>query len=235
MKYTITGDNLQFVNVELENGEEFNSVAGAMSYMTGNMRVDTKMEGGLFGGLKRAVSGASLFMVKYKPENSSGIVGLGGSAPGKILDIDVGKGAWIVQKTGFIGSETSVQLDMAFQKKLGSILFGGEGLILQKLSGKGMAFINACGDLNVVELRPGEQYKVSTSHAVAWEETVSYDISAIGGVKTALFGGEGLFVTTLTGPGKIVIQSMTLGELANALIPYLPQNNSRGEMNGNQQ
>ncbi|AMK13321.1 hypothetical protein AUP07_0264 [methanogenic archaeon mixed culture ISO4-G1] len=225
MKYTITGDNLQFVNVELSPGEELSSTAGAMAYMTGNMRMEAVMEGGLFAGIKRSLSGSSLFLVKYRPENSTGVVGLGGSVPGKILDIDVSKGSWIVQKTGYLGSEPTVKLDMAFQKKIGSIFFGGEGLILQKLSGTGMAFINACGDLNVVELKPGEVYKVSTSNAVAWEESVSYDISSAGGIKTAMFGGEGLFVTTLTGPGKIVIQSMTLGDLANALIPYLPSNN----------
>ncbi len=226
MKYTITGDNLQFVNVELSPGEEFHSVAGAMAYMTGNMRMEAVMAGGFMSGLKRTISGSSLFLVKYKPENSTGVVGLGGSVPGKILDIDVGKGNWIVQKTGYLGAEPSVNLDMAFQKKLGAALFGGEGLILQKLSGKGMAFVNACGDLNVVELKEGEVYKVSTANAVAWEESVSYDIAAAGGIKTSLFGGEGLFVTTLKGPGKVVIQSMTLSELANALVPYLPSNNS---------
>ena len=226
MKYTITGDNLQFVNVELSPGEEFHSVAGAMAYMTGNMRMEAVMTGGFMSGLKRTLSGSSLFLVKYKPENSTGVVGLGGSVPGKILDIDVGKGNWIVQKTGYLGAEPSVKLDMAFQKKLGAVLFGGEGLILQKLSGKGMAFVSACGDLNVVELKEGEVYKVSTANAVAWEESVSYDIAAAGGIKTSLFGGEGLFVTTLKGPGKVVIQSMTLSDLANALIPYLPSNNS---------
>jgi len=226
MKYTITGDNLQFVNVELSPGEEFHSVAGAMAYMTGNMRMEAVMEGGFMSGLKRTISGSSLFLVKYKPENSTGVVGLGGSVPGKILDIDVGNGNWIVQKTGYLGAEPSVKLDMAFQKKLSAAFFGGEGLILQKLSGKGMAFVNACGDLNVVELKAGEVYKVSTANAVAWEESVSYDIAAAGGIKTSLFGGEGLFVTTLKGPGKIVIQSMTLSQLANALVPYLPSNNS---------
>jgi uncharacterized protein (TIGR00266 family) len=226
MKYTITGDNLQFVNVELSPGEVLNSVAGAMAYMTGNMKMEAVMEGGLLTGLKRSISGSSLFLVKYTPQSSTGVVGLGGKVPGKILDIDVSKGAWIVQKTGYLGAEPTVNLDMALQKKIAAGFFGGEGFILQKLSGKGMAFVSACGDLNVVELKPGEQYKVSTANAVAWEDTVGYDISAAGGIKTSLFGGEGLFVTTLTGPGKIVIQSMTLQDLANALIPYLPSNNS---------
>ncbi len=226
MKYTITGDNLQFVNVELQPGEEFNSVAGAMAYMSGNMRMESKMEGGFMAGLKRSLSGASLFLLRYTPQGGVGTVGLAGKAPGKILDLDIGAGSWIVQKTGYLGSETSVNLDMAFQKKLGSMMFGGEGLILQRLSGFGRAFIHACGDLNVVELKAGEQYKVSSSNAVAWEDTVSYDISSVGGIKTALFSGEGLFVTTLTGPGKIVIQSMTLGDLAMALYPYMPQSSS---------
>ena len=226
MKYTITGDNLQFVNVELQPGEEFNSVAGAMAYMSGNMRMESKMEGGLIAGLKRSLSGASLFLLRYAPQGGVGTVGLAGKAPGKVLDIDVGLGSWIVQKTGYLGSEITVNLDMALQKRLGSMMFGGEGLILQRLSGTGRAFIHACGDLNVVDLAPGEQYKVSTANAVAWEDTVSYDISAVGGIKTALFSGEGLFVTTLTGPGKIVIQSMTLGDLAESLIPYLPQQSS---------
>lgn len=226
MKYTITGDNLQFVNIELQPGEEFNSVAGAMAYMSGNMRMESKMEGGLMAGLKRSLSGASLFLLRYAPQGGVGTVGLAGTAPGKVLDIDVGLGSWIVQKTGYLGSEITVNLDMALQKRLGSMMFGGEGLILQRLSGTGRAFIHACGDLNVVDLAPGEQYKVSTANAVAWEDTVSYDISAVGGIKTALFSGEGLFVTTLTGPGKIVIQSMTLGDLAESLIPYLPQQSS---------
>ena len=187
---------------------------------------ESKMEGGFMAGLKRSLSGASLFLLRYTPQGGVGTVGLAGKAPGKILDLDIGAGSWIVQKTGYLGSETSVNLDMAFQKKLGSMMFGGEGLILQRLSGFGRAFIHACGDLNVVELKAGEQYKVSSSNAVAWEDTVSYDISSVGGIKTALFSGEGLFVTTLTGPGKIVIQSMTLGDLAMALYPYMPQSSS---------
>ena len=226
MKYTITGDNLQFVNIELQPGEEFNSVAGAMAYMSGNMRMESKMEGGLMAGLKRSLSGASLFLLRYTPQGGVGTIGLAGRAPGKVLDVDVSQGAWIVQKTGYLGSETTVNLDMALQKRLGSMMFGGEGLILQRISGTGRAFIHACGDLNVVDLAPGQQYKVSTANAVAWEDTVSYDISSVGGLKTALFSGEGLFVTTLTGPGKTVIQSMTLGDLADALIPYMPQQSS---------
>lgn len=224
MKYTITGDNLQFVNVQLDDGEELKSTSGAMRYMTGNVKMDTKMEGGLFKGLKRSISGESMFLVKYKTVGGSGVVGLGGDVPGKIMDIDISKGAWLVQKCGYLASQPGVDLDIAFQKKLGSIFFGGEGLIIERLSGNGIAFIGACGDFNVVDLKPGEQYRVSTGNVVAWQDTVKYDIASVGGVKNALFSGEGLFVTTLTGPGKIVLQSMTLGDLAMALYPFMPQN-----------
>lgn len=225
MRYTITGDNLQFVNVQLEESETLQSVASAMVYMTGNMSMETKMQGGFMSGLKRSLTGASFFLVKYKSSGGTGIVGLGGNAPGKIIDLDIGQGKWIVQKSGYLASQEGVEMNMVFQKKLGSMLFGGEGLILQELSGSGMAFVAATGDFNVVDLRPGEQYKVSTANAVAWQDTVKYDITAAGGIKTALFSGEGLFLTTLTGPGKIIIQSMTLSELAGSLIPYLPSSN----------
>ena len=164
-------------------------------------------------------------LVKYTATGSPGAVSLAGKAPGKIMDIDTSKGAWICQKTAYLCSEENVQLDMAFQKKLGSIFFGGEGLVLQRISGSGMAFIHACGDFNVIDLAPGQVLKVSTSNAVAWQDGVKYDIASIG-IKNALFSGEGLFVTTLTGPGKVVIQSMTLNDLAMSLIPYLPTNNS---------
>jgi uncharacterized protein (TIGR00266 family) len=222
MRYTITGDNLQFVNVQLDQTETFQAVAGAMAYMTGNMVMEAKLHGGFMKGIGRSLTGASLFLVEFVSKGGTGIVGLGGSVPGKIVDLDIGKGKWIVQKTGYLGSQPTVDLSLVFQKKLGSVLFGGEGLILQQLSGSGIAFVAACGDFNIVDLKPGEQYKVATAKAVAWQETVKYDIAAVGGIKTAMFGGEGLFVTTLTGPGKIIIQSMTLSELAMALIPFLP-------------
>ncbi len=225
MRYTITGDNLQFVNVQLEENEQMFSLAGAMKYMTGNMTMEAKMEGGLLKGLSRSVTGASMFLLKYSSHGGAGIVGFGGAAPGKIADLDISKGDWIVQKTGYLASQPGVELSVELQKKLGAALFGGEGLILQRLHGNGIAFVAACGDFNIVDLRPGEVYKVSTSNAVGWQASVKMDITAAGGLKTALFGGEGLFVSTFTGPGKVIIQSMTLSDLAASLIPYLPKSN----------
>ncbi|MDR3206446.1 MAG: TIGR00266 family protein [Candidatus Methanoplasma sp.] len=220
MRYTITGDSLQFVNVQLDDNEEFQSVAGGMVYMTGNMAMDAKPKGGLLKGFGR--SAASVPLVRFRPQGGPGIVGLGGSAPGKIADLDIGKGRWIVQKAGYLGSQTTVELRTEFQKKLNES-FGREGLILQELSGSGMAFLAACGDFNTVDLKPGESYKVSTANALAWQGTVKYDVSSAGGAKAALFGGEGPFVTTLTGPGKIMIQSMALPRFAGVLAPCLPE------------
>lgn len=225
MRYNITGENLQMLNVEIQPGEKLYSVAGAMSYMTGNVTMEAKASGGAWASIKRSLTGASLFLVEYRSEGS-GVIGLAHSAPGKIMDIDVSKGSWMLQKTGYLASEEGVNLDLAFQKKLGTMLFGGEGLIIQKVSGSGIVFVCGCGDFVVKDLAPGEILKVSTSHAVAWEESVSYDISSVGGVKNMLFSGEGLFVTTLRGPGRVVLQSMTLGDLAMALLPYLPQSSS---------
>ncbi|MGI5964746.1 MAG: TIGR00266 family protein [Candidatus Methanomethylophilaceae archaeon] len=223
MRYTITGDNLQFVNIELGPGEEIKATPGNMKYMSGNMEMETKMEGGLLKGLKRSMIGASFFLVTFRPRGGTGVVGLGGNVPGKIIDLQVVPGKnWLLQKTSYIASQPGVDVDIAFQKKLGGAFYGGEGLILQRVSGNGIVWASACGDFNVVDLRPGEQYKISTGNIVGWEESVTYDISSIGGFKNTLFGGEGVFVTTLTGPGKIIIQSMSLAELAASLIPYLP-------------
>ena len=213
------------VNVEIDSGEVLYSVSGAMSYMTGNVTFQAKAKEGAWASIKRSLSGASLFLLEYTSDGH-GVVGLSHSAPGKIMDVDLSKGAWFVQKTGYLASDDKVQLEMSMQKKLSSALFGGEGLIIQRLSGSGIAFICGCGDFVVKDLAPGEIIKVATSKAVAWQDTVAYDISPIGGVKNALFSGEGLFVTTLTGPGRVVLQSMTLGELAMSLYPYMPHDSS---------
>ncbi len=223
MRYTITGENLQLVNIEFSEDESIYSHGGAMAYMTGNVSMDAKMRGGLGGGLKRAMTGKSFFIVNYRASGGNGIAGFGGNIPGKIYPLEIGEDEWLCQRESFLVAEDGVDMDLAFQKRLRSAFFGGEGFILQRLHGKGTAFIHAAGDFTVVDLKEGQQYKVSTSHAVAWEKTVDYSISTTGSLKTALFAGEGLFVTTLTGPGKIIIQSLSLQDLAYALHPHMPK------------
>lgn len=229
MKYNITGDNLQFVNVEFNPGEMIYSEAGSMVYMSGNVRMEAKATGGVLKGLKRAVTGETFFVTNFHADGGPGLIGFAGEVPGKIQALDLRGGKqWILQKSAFLVAEAAVDLDIAFQKKFGAALFGGEGLILQTVRGEGTVFINGCGDFIEYNLQPNQMLKVSTSHVVAWENSVAYDIQSIGGIKTALFGGEGLFVTTLRGPGRVVLQSMTLSKLANSLVPFLPRNDSGG-------
>ncbi|HIJ00312.1 MAG: hypothetical protein PWQ88_1140 [Candidatus Methanomethylophilaceae archaeon] len=226
MKYNITGDNLQFVNIEFSPNETIYAEAGTMVYMSGNVKMESKAKGGIARGLKRMITGESFFITNFKATGGNGIVAFGGNIPGKIMPINVSEGNWLFQKDAFLCAEDTVDMDMAFQKKLSSAFFGGEGLILQRLSGKGTAFIHAAGDFTVIDLKPGQVYKISTSNVVGWQEGVSYEISSVGGIKTALFSGEGLFITTLTGPGKAVIQSLSLQDLALALYPYMPKQTS---------
>jgi len=227
MKYSITGDNLQVVNVEIAPGEIIYGEAGAMVYMSGNVTMDAKMKGGFIKGLKRKLTGESFFMTHFQAQGGTGLVGFAGNAPGKIMAIDLRGGKeWILQKDAFLCAEDSVDLDIAFQKRLGAAFFGGEGFILQRCSGEGIVFAHAAGDLVEFDLQPGQALKISTAHCVGWESTVEYDIQSVGGIKTALFGGEGLFVTTLRGPGRVVLQSLTMAKLANALVPFLPKDSS---------
>lgn len=224
MKYTITGDNLQIVNVEIIPGELVYGEAGAMTYMSGNVSIEAKMKGGVFKGIKRKMTGESFFMTEFQAQGGTGLVGFSGNVPGKIMAIDLRGGKeWILQKDAFLCAEDSVDLDIAFQRRLGAIFFGGEGFILQRTHGEGTVFAHAAGDFVEFDLQPGQVTKVSTAHCVGWEASVQYDIQAVGGIKTALFGGEGLFVTTLRGPGKVVLQSLTLPQLASALAPFLPK------------
>lgn len=229
MKYTITGDNLQFVHVEIAPGELVWGEAGSMVYFTGNVRMEAKARGGLMGGLKRVLTQESFFVTEFMAEGGPGVVAFAGRVPGKIAAIELQGGKnWIFQKDAFLAAGTNVQFDVAFQKRLGSILFGGEGLVLQRFHGEGTLWVHSPGDLVEYPLAAGQTMKISSGHVVGWEDTVAFDIQTVGGLKTAFFGGEGLFITTLTGPGKVLLQSMTVSKLASALIPYLPKQSSGG-------
>lgn len=226
MKYNIYGNNLQVVAIELEPQRHVYGEAGSMVYMTGNVDMTAKAKGGFMKGLKRKMSGESFFVSEFRSTGGTGVVAFGGNSPGTIKPLELdGNKQFIVQKDGFLCAEDSIDLDMAFQKKLGGGFFGGEGFILQQLSGMGNAFVHAAGDFIEWNLQQGQVLKVSTGHAVAWENTVSYDIQRSGNVKSMMFSGEGMFLTTLRGPGKVWLQSMTLPQLAASLVPYLPNRN----------
>lgn len=228
MKYSITGDNLQLVTVRISPDETILAEAGSMVNMSGNMTITTQATGGVLKGLKRMVSGESFFMTLFKPQGEEGFVSFAGNVPGKIFvrELSATSGDFIAQKDSYLCATEGVDLDIAFTKKIRAGLFGGEGFILQKISGNGIAFFHCCGDILELNLRPGEVVKVQTGLVVGFDSTVQYSIALAGGVKTVFFGGQGLFLTTLTGPGRVILQSMDIAKLAEAIIPFLPKTNT---------
>lgn len=224
LDYTIQGDNLQVARVRLKPGQEVYAEAGKMLYKTPNVTWETRMQGDsigqkIWGAVKRKLMGESLFLTYFRA-SSSGEVGFAGSYPGRIQPFDLAPGqSVLVQRDSFLFAQSSVQLNLALVKRLGAGFFGGEGFILEKLTGPGSVLIHGGGDFIEFNLTPGETLQVDTGCIVAFDETVHYDIQFVGGIKTAIFGGEGLFLATLSGPGRVIVQSMTLEKLRRELVP----------------
>ncbi|HEX6546836.1 MAG TPA: TIGR00266 family protein, partial [Bryobacteraceae bacterium] len=224
LDYNIEGHNLQIARVHLKPGQEIFAEAGKMVYKSVNVAWETRMSGDtlgqkLLGALKRRLMGESLMMTYFRAQ-MAGEVGFAGHYPGKIHVFDLAPGqSMLVQRDGFLFAQASVQLDIALVRKLGAGLLGGEGFILEKLTGPGPVFVHAGGDFVEFNLTAGEQIQVQTGHLVAFEPTVTYDIQMVGSIRTAIFGGEGIFLATLTGPGKVVLQSLTLERLRHELSP----------------
>lgn len=225
LDYTIQGDNLQIARVRLAPGQEVYAEAGKMIYKTANVSWDTRMSGHsltdkILGALRRTVIGESLFVTYFRADSANAEVGFAGSYPGRIQAIDLAPGqAILAQRDAFLFAQPTVALSVALVKRLGAGFFGGEGFILEKLVGPGTVFIHAGGDFIEFTLNPGERLQISVGCIVAFDETVEYDIQFVGGIKTAIFGGEGLFLATLTGPGRVLVQSMTLEKMRRELVP----------------
>jgi len=221
MRYSVTGDILQLLNVEMDEGEEFIACADAMVYMTGGVSMEAKVSS--VKGIKNVVSRRTEHMAIFKSKKDGGHIGLGGSLPGKIVELNTSEGGWVFQMPSLIGFEKTVETETLVQKKLSSTQFSHSGLLLQSLDGKGKAFISSAGDYQMINLKENETYLISTANALAWESTVKFDISTVPGLKTATFGAESIFITTLTGPGRIVIQSMNPGYSAAIVSSFLPK------------
>jgi uncharacterized protein (TIGR00266 family) len=225
LKYDIEGHNLQIARVHLQPGQEIYAEAGKMIYKSAAVDWTTRMTGQsigdkIFGAIKRKLMGESLFFTYFRSSGIAGEVGFAGHYPGKIQVFDLAPGqVMMVQRDGFLFAQSTVTLDIAMVRRLGAGLLGGEGFILQKLTGPGLVFIHAGGDHVDFNLAPGETLQVQTGHLVAFEPSVNYDIQMVGSIRTAIFGGEGLFLTTLTGPGRVILQSMTLERLRHELAP----------------
>lgn len=222
IKYEIEGGHLPVVICYPEVGETLCTESGAMSWMSPNMHMETNTGGGIKKVFGRLFSGESIFMNEYSPEGGTGMIAFASSFPGSIIPYHVTEGnGIIVQKRGFLAMEKGLDLSMYFQRKLGRGFFGGEGFILQKITGNGMVFLEIDGHCKEYELGIGESIIVDTGYLAAMSETCTMDIQTVKGAKNMFFGGEGFFHTRITGPGKVYIQSMPLINMAQALTPYL--------------
>lgn len=234
MEYKIIGTTLQAVILELDPGEMVFSESGGMAWMSGNMAMQTSGRGGGLGGMfKRAISGESLFLVEYSPQGGKGIVAFASDFPGKIVPVHLAAGQQLIaQKEAFLVAEKTVQLDIAFRRKLGAGFFGGEGFIMQRLTGPGVVFVCLDGEIMEYTLAPDQVLKVDTGHVAMYEPSVSFDIEMLRGFRNILFGGEGLFLATLRGPGRVWLQTMPTMNLAKAIAEYLPKPTNSGGSGG---
>jgi uncharacterized protein (TIGR00266 family) len=218
--YQIFGDDLQLVEVELDPGEGVRAEVGTMTYMEDGIEMQTGTGGGLFSGFKRMVTGESFFITTFlNNANKKSHVAFAAPYPGKIVAFDLDKfnGQVLCQKDSFLCAAQGTEIEVAFTKKLGAGFFGGEGFILQRLTGDGMVFVHAGGTVIDKDLAVGETLRVDTGCIVAFSTTVDYDIQFVGGFKNAIFGGEGLFLAKLTGPGKVYLQSLPFSRLVDRI------------------
>lgn len=232
--YKIVGDDLQMVEIELDPQEGVRAEAGAMIYMGDGIEMQTSSGGGLFKGFKRVVTGDSFFITSFINDGyKKSHVAFGAPYPGKIVPLDLGElgGTFLCQKDSFLCAARGIEIEVAFTKKIGAGLFGGEGFILQRLEGQGMAFVHAGGTIIKKELSERETLRVDTGCIVAFEPTVDYDIRFVGGFKNALFGGEGLFLANLKGPGIVYLQSLPFSRLADRIYAAARFNNKDEQKN----
>ncbi len=222
MEYEIRGTTLQVADIELASGESVYTESGGMAWMSPNIDMSTDTRGGLMKGLSRMVSGESLFMTTYTCARGTGLISFANEFPGRIIPHTLSEGqSLICQKDSFMAAEDSVTLEMHFRKKFGSGLFGGEGFILQRVAGPGTVFTEIAGEVTEYDLSDGQTLKIDPGHIALFEPSVTYDITRVKGVKNIFFGGEGLFLATLSGPGKVWLQSMPIANLAAKLRYYM--------------
>ncbi len=233
LKYEIEGGNLPVVICYPKAGETLCTESGAMSWMSPNMKMDTNTGGGVRKVFGRMFSGESIFMNEYTAVGGDGMIAFASSFPGSIIPyrVSLGNGI-IVQKRGFLAMEKGLELSVYFQKRLGKGFFGGEGFILQKITGEGLVFLEIDGYCKEYELGYGESIVVDTGYLASMTEGCTMDIQTVKGVKNVLFGGEGLFHTRITGPGKVYIQSMPIVNMAGKLTPYLNIDSDHGSSGG---
>ena len=225
MRYEIIGEPMPVVVCHLEDGESIQNESGAMVWMSSNMKMETT-SGGIGKAFSRMFSGESLFLNHYTAQNGPGMIAFASNVPGSIRAIDVSGGKTIIaQKSAFLAATMGVDISIHFQKKLGAGFFGGEGFIMEKISGNGLVFLEIDGSCVEYTLNPGQELIVDTGNLAYCDESCSIDVRSVGSVKNAFFGGEGIFNTVVTGPGKVALQTMPVSSLANTLSRFIPHKN----------
>ena len=223
MRYEILGETLPVVICQLEGGEKMITEGGGMSWMSPNMLMETTTNGGLGKAFGRMFSGEKMFQNVYTAQGGNGMIAFASSFPGSIKAYEIAPGQEMVfQKSAFLAGEAGVELSVFFNKKFSSGLFGGEGFIMQKISGQGIVFAEFDGHVIEYELQAGQQIVIDTGHLAAMSASCNMDIQSVPGVKNMLFGGEGFFNTVITGPGKVWLQTMPISNVAGVLRPYMP-------------
>jgi uncharacterized protein (TIGR00266 family) len=223
MQYKIQGSTMPSLDITLQAGESIFTEKGGMAWMSGDINMETSSKGGVLKGLGRRLAGESFFMTTYTCNSGRAMITFTPEAPGSIIPRELAAGETLIcQKDAFMCAQESVKLEMHFRKKLGTGLFGGEGFILQKVSGPGIAFLEISGEVREYALQAGQTMQIDPGHIAIFEPTVKYDLERVKGMKNILFGGEGLFLARLTGPGRIWLQSMPLVNLAAAIRSVLP-------------
>ncbi len=224
MNYKIIGKNVPVLEMELNKGDKVYTQSGAMAYQTEGITMHTNARGGVMKSIGRMFAGESLFMANYTAEKDGVTVAFGSTVPGEVIPVNLSElpNGMILQKGAFLCAEDSVQTEITLTKKFSAGLFGGEGFILQKATGKGMLFLEVDGDKIVKDLAAGEVLKVDSGNVVAFEPTVKYEVETVKGLGNILVGGEGLFLTKLVGPGRVILQSQNIREFASRLMPYMP-------------
>ena len=223
MNYRILGSTMPVVEITLDRGERLCSQAGAMKWMTAGIEMSTGMAGGLAGAFRRKIAGESAFLNYFSSRQDGEKVAFGHTFPGHIIPVDVSQESVICQRRAFLCSTEDVNLSIAFQRRLGAGFFGGEGFIMQKLSGSGLAFLEIDGESIEMQLAAGESIKVETGAVGMFHESVTFNIEMVKGFTNVLFGGEGLFLTTLTGPGRVWLQTMPIQSMVGEMSSYLPK------------
>lgn len=224
MRYQVIGDTMPAVEVVFDRpGETMYTQSGGMAWMSEGVSMDSNMRGGLGKSIGRMFSGESLFMATYRAERPGAMIAFASTVAGEVLPVDIGAcGGMICQKGAFLCAEETVNLSVALTKKLSAGFFGGEGFILQDISGSGMVFLEIDGNKVEKQLAPGEVIKVDTGNVVAFEKSIKYEVETVKGIKNIFFGGEGLFLTKLTGPGRVVLQTQNFNEFAGRIARLIP-------------